>query len=68
MTQVLAPALPLVLIGLTMALVFRRLLRLFVELNRLGTSIVLATHDTDLMAQFPARSLVLEDGRLRISE
>jgi hypothetical protein len=29
MTQVLAPALPLVLIGLTMALVFRRLLRLF---------------------------------------
>lgn len=46
----------------------RRLLRLFVELNRLGTSIVLATHDTDLMAQFPARSLVLEDGRLRINE
>jgi cell division transport system ATP-binding protein len=46
----------------------KRLLRLFVELNRLGTSVVLATHDTDLMGQFPARSLVLEDGRLRIDE
>lgn len=46
----------------------RRLLRLFVELNRLGTSVVIATHDTDLMAQFPARSMVLEDGRLQIHD
>lgn len=44
----------------------RRLLRLFVELNRLGTSVVIATHDTQLMGQFPARRLVLEDGRLQI--
>ena len=46
----------------------RRLLRLFVELNRLGTSVVIATHDTELMSQFPARSMVLEDGRLRIND
>ncbi|MCW5696227.1 MAG: cell division ATP-binding protein FtsE [Bauldia sp.] len=44
----------------------RRLLRLFTELNRLGTSVVIATHDTELMNQFPARTMVLEDGRLQI--
>lgn len=44
----------------------RRLLRLFVELNRTGTSVVIATHDLTLMDQVPARRLVLNDGRLRI--
>jgi len=44
----------------------RRLLRLFIELNRLGTSIVIATHDLSLMDQFDARRLVLGDGRLHI--
>ena len=44
----------------------RRLLRLFVELNRQGTSVVIATHDTALMDQFDARRLVLEDGRLTV--
>src|SRR4051812_45052909 len=44
----------------------RRLLRLFIELNRLGTSIVIATHDLGLMDQFDARRLVLSDGRLHI--
>jgi cell division transport system ATP-binding protein len=44
----------------------RRLMRLFVELNRLGTSVVIATHDIALMNQFDARRLVLEEGRLTI--
>lgn len=44
----------------------RRLLRLFIELNRLGTSIVIATHDVHLMNQFDARRMVLADGRLDV--
>ncbi|MDJ0930450.1 cell division ATP-binding protein FtsE [Breoghania sp.] len=46
----------------------RRLLRLFIELNRLGTSIVIATHDFGLMEQINARRLVLADGRMTIYE
>ncbi len=44
----------------------RRLLRLFTELHRQGTSILLATHDFDLMDQFDARRFVLAEGRLEI--
>jgi len=44
----------------------RRLLRLFIELNRSGTSVVIATHDLNLMDQYDARRLVLNDGRLQI--
>jgi cell division transport system ATP-binding protein len=45
----------------------RRLLRLFVELNRSGTTVVIATHDLGLMDQHDeARRLVLKDGRLSI--
>jgi cell division transport system ATP-binding protein len=45
----------------------RRLLRLFVELHKSGTSIVIATHDLGLMDQFEsARRLVLGEGRLHI--
>lgn len=45
----------------------RRLLRLFVELHKSGTSIVIATHDLALMDQFgSARRLVLGDARLHI--
>jgi cell division transport system ATP-binding protein len=42
----------------------KRLLRLFIELNRSGTSVVIATHDIALMDQFDARRLVLHEGRL----
>lgn len=44
----------------------KRLLRLFVELNRLGTAIVMATHDLSLMEQVDARRLVLGNGRLYV--
>ena len=43
----------------------KRLLRLFVELNRTGTSVVIATHDLAIMDQYHAKRMVLEDGRLR---
>jgi cell division transport system ATP-binding protein len=42
----------------------RRLLRLFVELHKSGTSVLLATHDVTLMDQYDGPRLVLDDGRL----
>ena len=47
----------------------RRILRLFVELHKSGTAVVIATHDLMLMDQYEeARRLVLADGRLHIFE
>jgi cell division transport system ATP-binding protein len=46
----------------------QRLLRLFVELNKSGTSVIIATHDIALMDQYDTRRLVLHDGRLHIYE
>ena len=46
----------------------RRLLRLFVELHKSGTAVVIATHDMTLMDQYDARRLVLHQGRLHIYE
>ena len=44
----------------------RRLLHLFIELNRLGTAVMIATHDLGLMEQVDARRMVLSGGRLEI--
>jgi cell division transport system ATP-binding protein len=45
----------------------KRLLRLFVELHKSGTAVVIATHDLALMDQVDqARRLVVGDGRVQI--
>jgi len=44
----------------------QRLLRLFIELNKSGTTILVATHDIGLMDQYDTRRLVLHDGRLHV--
>ena len=41
-----------------------RLMQLLQELNRLGTTVVVATHSNALVARYPARALALEEGRL----
>ena len=46
----------------------RKLLRLFIELQSLGTAVVIATHDLPLMDQYDARRLVIADSRLHIDE
>ncbi len=44
----------------------RRLMRLFTELRKSGTAVVVATHDLALMEQFDdARRLVISEGRLQ---
>lgn len=42
----------------------RRLLHLFAELNKQGTTVLIATHDEALLKQVKAPVLHLEDGRL----
>lgn len=44
----------------------KRILSLLVHLNRLGTAVVIATHDLSLMDRFEARRMILADGRLEI--
>ena len=46
----------------------RRIIRLFVELHKSGTSVVIATHDIALMDLVDARRLVLHDGRIHVYE
>jgi cell division transport system ATP-binding protein len=44
----------------------RRLLRLFIELNKTGTAIIIATHDIGLMDQYGSRRLVLHEGHIHV--
>lgn len=44
----------------------RRLLRLFVELHKSGTAVLIATHDIPLMDLYDAQRFVLSDSRLTI--
>lgn len=44
----------------------QRLMYLFVELNKLGTAVVLATHDTQLLQQFRFPVMRLRSGQLNI--
>ena len=46
----------------------KRLLRLFVELNRTGTAVLIATHDLSLLEQVEARQLIIRQGTLSISD
>ena len=46
----------------------RRLLRLFEELNNLGTSVIIATHDIGLMNEYDAGRMILNEGRLTVYE
>jgi cell division transport system ATP-binding protein len=43
-----------------------RLLQLFIELYKLGTSVVVATHNEALTARFPFPRLHLESGKLSV--
>lgn len=42
----------------------RRLLRLFAEMNRMGTTILIATHDTHLINEIQARVIRIENGHI----
>ena len=39
---------------------------LLVERNRMGTAVVIATHDIALMDRYDARRMILSEGRLDI--
>ncbi len=41
-----------------------RLLRLFAEMNRMGTTVLIATHDHALIQEMPSRIVNLDNGRL----
>ncbi len=45
-----------------------RLVRLFAELNKMGTTIILATHELPLLDSFPFPRMNLQDGQILFSE
>jgi len=45
-----------------------RILRLFVELNRLGTTVLIATHDLELVGRSGRPALHIDDGDLQLRE
>lgn len=45
-----------------------RLLRLFEELHRAGTTVVVATHSSALIGHFPHPVLILDNGALRLAQ
>jgi cell division transport system ATP-binding protein len=45
-----------------------RLIGLFDQLNRMGTTVVIATHSQQIMDQFGHKRLVLENGHIRVEE
>ena len=45
-----------------------RLMNLFDQLNRMGTTVVIATHNVALMEQFGYNRLILQDGAARLME
>ena len=42
----------------------QRLLRLFVEMNRLGTTVIIATHNQDLLKQYDADIYTIKNGQI----
>ena len=44
-----------------------RLMRLFVQLNKLGSTVVIATHDLDLVREIGAPVMRIENGRLTMN-
>jgi cell division transport system ATP-binding protein len=45
-----------------------RLVRLFTELNKMGTTIILATHELPLLDSFPFPRMELQDGQVIFSD
>ncbi len=45
-----------------------RLVRLFAELNKMGTTIILATHELPLLESFPFPRMMLDNGEVRFAD
>ena len=43
----------------------REIMKILTQIAKTGTAVIMATHDMDLVKQYPARTLICEDGQLR---